>query len=67
MKKNSILTVLILVLSLILSMFATSICAAEKLKIDKNLTLIVPYTPGSASDAYAQMIKQLGEKYVDHP
>lgn len=66
MKKISRLFLMILALGVVLFMSATSLFAAEKLKVEKNLVLIVPYTAGSASDAYAQMIKQLGEKYVDH-
>lgn len=66
MKKTRMLWMLV-----VCAVFAVSGCAfaadVEKVtEFEKDITFIVPFNPGAASDAYAQIIKQVGEKYINH-
>jgi tripartite-type tricarboxylate transporter receptor subunit TctC len=38
----------------------------EAAKFERDILIIVPYNPGAVADAYAQMIKKVGEKYLGH-
>lgn len=61
--KRCLLTAIIIALS-------APFCSGAQLdkvpEFEKDILLIVPFNPGAVSDAYAQMIKQIGEKYIDH-
>jgi tripartite-type tricarboxylate transporter receptor subunit TctC len=66
MKKVIIMCTALISLLIFSAVPGYSASEVEAAKFEKDIMLIVPFNPGAAADAYAQMIKKVGEKYIDH-
>jgi tripartite-type tricarboxylate transporter receptor subunit TctC len=55
-----------LLIIFVLCISSAAVASGKIQEFEKDILLVVPFNPGAAADAYAQMIKKVGEKYIDH-